>query len=584
MSARLILVLVGLGVLFSWGCDVVVHPPSERTRDEPKPKPKKPKDPQDPKEPDPKEPKKPKKPPKEIPEEEVVSRKDCEPGPAAPFFRKIAETRNAWAGDCGELVWEEGKALFWALPDGEALQVSDDGHWLWFEGERLLFSEGGTVKLLEAGELQREWEVVAAVSGGALPHGESFWVCGQEGIVRLDEEGATALTSNFSMSGEPVDCTWIDAAPGGRIAYPTKDGRVGVVDASTGDAVELDYDFITMFGQDDQDRSRADVVALSPDGSLLFHELRWLERMGDAFGFVGEGELTVVDVATGEALRLPGMLADARQFISSSWRWVGPWMGSAPGVFLPDPFKLGKGGQLLGLGTPRTVMDLRAVVSRGNHVFMESEDGVSRLDLPTGETHFLADIGSPRQVIPQRWGGPIAMVHGPVDCIRDLETNVCHTQIWALSFWDPGDGAEIRIWSDQPPGVHALGPDGSMVLSGNLFFDKPPEYGEPPKPNPRVVVLNGAGRLVRDLDPMMGIEAGLGGAHFAILERSVWEEGVRTEHLVAIDWSTGAETLLVQGSFVDGWELDHTDRRLTAVVNAMDEEMTKELWSGVVGP
>ena len=134
----------------------------------------------------------------------------------------------------------------------------------------------------------------------------------------------------------------------------------------------------------------------------------------------------------------------------------------------------------------------------------------------------------------------------------------------------------------QPLYVHAIGPDGRMVVGGRILDGVPPEVAEPVEVDWRTVLVEPDGRVLRELDPDVWVLGGLGGEHFAILERERREGGERTEELVAIDWSTGAETRLVTARFVDAWSLDHSDRRLTAVVTPAGDGVRQELWTGVV--
>lgn len=139
-------------------------------------------------------------------------------------------------------------------------------------------------------------------------------------------------------------------------------------------------------------------------------------------------------------------------------------------------------------------------------------------------------------------------------------------------------------WSAQDAlRIHAIGPDGSMIVEGSLFAENPPSVAPFSMPDYRYVLLDPDGNVVRDLDLDAKIVSGLGGEHFAILHRARYEDEVRTEELTVVDWTTGEERPLVSGRFIDGWYLDHSDRRLTAFV-LQDDPWLFELWTGVVTP
>lgn len=49
---------------------------------------------------------------------------------------------------------------------------------------------------------------------------------------------------------------------------------------------------------------------------------------------------------------------------------------------------------------------------------------------------------------------------------------------------------------------------------------------------------------------------------------------------MAIDWATGEETILVSGSSTRRWSLDHSERRVMAIVRT--SAGSEELWAGNV--
>lgn len=575
-------ILAGLlTVAYLGGCVVeepLVRPPPD---EEPKQDPKRPRDPHDPK-----QPKNPKKP--QVPEiaDTVIERRDCGPSENAPTFRRVAEVehRRVSVGECGELVWQgdEG-SLFMTGIDGEPRKVSEKGWDLWAEGDRLLYEDATGVKFVDRGTVVQTWSVDGVDGGGALPGTESFWVCSERGIERLDIEGGVLLTDDMATDAYGSLCHTIAVSRQGTVAYPREEGDIGFVDVRTGEVRSFAQEFLVYYQKDEEDRSRLDEVRFSPDGSLLFHEKRWEELDYDALVNVSEGLVSAIEVATGKSNQIPGLLADGSVFGYSGlfWEWFGPWMGTAPGVYFPW---FHTEGHLLGLGEPIVLEPMKPRSIRGSHVFLESSAGVALLDLETGDVHHILDVPSVETVVPFRWGGPVAISHLTMQCIRHLEPpSHCHTEIWGLASWEPNREAIPLALAIQPIQVRAVGPDGSMIVGGRFLPEEPPEFDEQREWDYRLFLMGPDGRRIRELDSGTGIEGGIGGEHFALIERERRDGGVRTEELVAIDWSTGEEELLVRGRFIDGLHLDHADRRVTVLVSPLAEGSPRELWSGVVG-
>jgi len=257
-------------------------------------------------------------------------------------------------------------------------------------------------------------------------------------------------------------------------------------------------------------------------------------------------------------------------------------MATAPGVLLPAP---DGSANLLGVGPSRAFDELRPRALRGNHLFAETAYGAELLELGDAELHLLFGAPSVDEVVPFRWGGPVAFSHFTNDCIRwPDKQDVCHTQLWGLTLWEPRHGARRVAVGTQPLHVRAIGPDGRVVVEGRVLDEAPKAVAEPQETAWRLVLLDRDGAIVRELDRGESIESGLGGENFAVLERVRREGGTRSEELVSIDWSTGEETVLVTGRYVDAWALDDADRQVTALVTPADETArAPQLWSGAMG-
>jgi hypothetical protein len=154
-----------------------------------------------------------------------------------------------------------------------------------------------------------------------------------------------------------------------------------------------------------------------------------------------------------------------------------------------------------------------------------------------------------------------------------------------VTVWSEERGARRVATGVQPLWVEAIGPEGQLLVTGPLLDGPPPATAEPRTVDWRVSVLDAEGTIVRQLEPETRFEEGIGGAHFAVLERTniVDFKRMGTE-LVRLDWATGDEEILVAGPrLIEAWALDHSDTRVTALV--LDEESGKtQIWTGVVGP
>src|SRR5690606_29438557 len=98
----------------------------------------------------------------------------------------------------------------------------------------------------------------------------------------------------------------------------------------------------------------------------------------------------------------------------------------------------------------------------------------------------------------------------------------------------------------------------------------------------RLLLFDEHGQLVRELERADGISGAMGGEHFAVLQRDRRLEDGWSYELVRVDWKSGEERVLIAGEHIEGWALDDSDRRLTALVQPLDESLPLQLWHGVV--
>lgn len=521
-----------------------------------------------------------------------IERASCDPGSGAPGFRMLATatSNDARIGTCGEVVWrDDQRAVFFAGRDAEPRHLNRPGQPpsptapLWFSGDRIAWVDDLGVVVEAGGAVVRTWPVLGVHLGGKLPGADAFWTCSPErGIERLDGEGVTGLTPDFVKAEWGVGCFSIDPSPAGVIAYGTSDHQIGVVDLVSGDRKRLSHPYFPDGTVDDEDVYRMDAIRLSPDASFVMHEKRWVEYGDHTFEDRGENVVSVLPIDGKPPVRLPGGLVDTWYFggVGGGWSWYGPWMATAPGVFLPG---VEGAAHLLGLDGPVGFDFLLAKAIRGNHLFAESPHGAALLELDSGSLHELFDAPGLEHVVPFRWGGPVAFSWYTRACVHWPDRpDRCHTELWALSLWDEENGAGRIALASEPIHVHAIGPDGQMVIEGRIFDEAPADIEEPRDIPWRTLLLDPGGKLVREIDGGTGIERGHGGTYFALIERERREGDIRTEELVAIDWITGAETILVTGRFIDKWTLDHADRRVTVLVTPMEDTRSFQLWSGVV--
>lgn len=549
-----------------WACAPVGHPPDSKDDDR-----------------DPEE-------PSVVLGDPGIERASCDPGAGAPGFRMLttAASEDALVGTCGEVVWTEKRELFFAGLDAEPRHVTRPGQPpspagpLWFSGDRIAWVDDLGVVLEASGAVVQTWPVSGVHLGGKLPGADVFWICSPErGIERLDGEGVTPLTPDF-VEVEWRGCFSIDSSPTGAIAYGTSDYQIGVVDVMSGERKRVPQPYFPNGTIDDEDVDRMDAIRLSPDASLVLYEKRWVAYGDHTVENQGENVVSVLPIDGEQPVQLPGSLGEAWYFggVGGGWSWYGPWMATAPGVFLPG---IEGSAHLLGIDEPVGFDFLLAKALRGNHLFVESRKGAAVLELDSGNLHELFDVPGLEHVVPFRWGGPVAFSTSTGACIRWPDRpDRCHTGLWALSLWDEERGVRPIALANQPIHVRAIGPDGQMVIEGRIFDEAPADIEEPREIPWRALLLDPSGKLIREIDRGSSIERGHGGTHFALIERERWDGEIRTEELVAIDWVTGEETVLVTGRFIDKWALDHADRRVTVLATAMDTRFVFQLWSGVV--
>jgi hypothetical protein len=503
-----------------------------------------------------------------------IIRRSCTPSAHAPAFRRLDSIKSddALVGACGELAWTsaDSNALHYLATDAEAREVSANAWVRWFEGDRILFGDPDGHTLVEDGSVIRTWPESDAETVGKLPGIDAFWACDREhGIFRLDPGGVTKLTPDFWAPEEQrwlSGCSNIDASPSGAIAYPTAQHRIGVVDAVTGSRRTIDHPFYPHGTNGD----RSDLVRLSPDGKLVFHQEQ-------------KDEIAVFLPDAYEPLLIPGTLWESWRYGVFGQVWFSLWMGTtASGVFVPELRELGvleDDGRLVGIGDPITLQGVSPRAVRGNHLFVETPRGAGLLDLGTGKLHRLLDAPSIAGVVPFRWGGPVAITHALDEHIQ--RSSSVYIQVWALSLWSDGIGASQIARASEPITVLAVGPDGSTIATGP-FLSGLPTTGAPMEVETSVRLISPSGRVIRELDPGSWIMDGIGGEHFAILRRHRFDAGVKSEELVAVDWQTGDETILVAGKAVAFWSLDHSDLRLSATISPTEAGLPSEVWSGVV--
>ncbi|HEY0838774.1 MAG TPA: hypothetical protein VGD74_01175 [Vulgatibacter sp.] len=512
-----------------------------------------------------------------------IERSGCPAGNDGPAFRRIAkevERRDVRVGNCGEVAWRDRTgSLHFASTDAEPREIAAQGWHFWLDRDRLLYSSERGITLEAAGVEVATWQVHDTWYAGVLPGGESFWACSDTGIERLDPGNVVGLTPDFLQAEYTYGCMSIDVSRSGAIAYPTGDHRIGFVDVTTGVRRTLEHGFFPYGTVDDEGLDRLDAIRLSPDGAIVLHEKRWRHLQ---YAEMGEGEVTVLEGDSTTPVRLPGLLGD-RWGLEGVQEWWGgaPLKGTAPGVFLPG--LQGKDSHLLGLGTP-IPMRVAPLSIRGNQLFVATSVVAALLELGSGVLHPLLGAPAIEAVVPFRWGGPVAISHFTEDCIRwPNRPESCHTRIWALAIWDAERRARHVAFGSEPIRVHAIAPDGRMIVAGRILDEPPPAIAKPKEIPWRTLLVDSDGKALREFDPDAWIRSGIGGEHFAVVERARRTEQVPTEELVAIDWETGGETVLVTARSVDSWALDQADRRVTAIVTPDNDGVSRELWTGVVG-
>lgn len=519
--------------------------------------------------------------PDELPDpvdEEPPRRSDCSPARDAPEFRKVGvDGTSLQKGSCGEVAWEEGDSIFAIGIDGEVREFEGKGIPLWVDGDRLLYARDASVRLVDGHTELRAWPV-RGQRAGPLPGGRSFWLCGRDGLARLDDEGVTHLETL-----DKPDCRAIDVTRRGLAAYPTNSNEIGVLDFVSGARKVLSQEFYPDRTKDGQGRNRLDRVQLSPNGSFLMHEKTWAELIGESVQFT-TAPLTTIDLHSGERHHPPGRIGDGWVFIPQLGRniWHGPWTGTSRGVYFPDPLLKGR---LLGLGEPQWIEPATPLAARNNDIFLKTKAGAARLSLGTGDVEPFLDAPDVDSMAALRWGGPVMIGHGTKRCIRRLG-EPCHTRIFALSSWEQDKGVRHVAWGDQPFLVMAAGPEGSSLVRGHVLDGEPPQIAERVWAETAYFVLDSEGNVVRELTNLGRFDSPSrvqGGEHFALVEWTRYDEDLgRVVTLIAVDWRTGVEKVLMIARQIN-WSLDHSERRVTARVSPHPKPGPGwEVWTGVI--
>lgn len=512
-------------------------------------------------------------------EDPAIERQICDSVEESRRFGELAlRVSYVMHGPCGELGWRGSNGeVYFAGADGEAREVAPSGRPLWVEGERLLYTDEGKLTLLHGGEEAWSWPLPENVdphdplesSFGKIPGAEAFWLASRlGGIFKADAEGVTDVAPDFRPAvieeGTVTPYRQFDASPSGHIAYATNKGRAAIVEMATGMKQDIDHEFLPWGWRDREARKHRDAIRVGSDGSFIIIQPYWSWSHPDE---AWEDRVIVVG-AEFPPVHLPGTLRGMDGVSHSDLISLAPWMGSSPGVFLPY-YDLGE-SHLLGLGEPIPLGRARPRAIRGNHLFLETEKGAAILELGTGAFHHLRKGLRIGPVTPFRWGGPVAI--SALVCSVEDECE----EDWKVFSWTQESGSRKILGDSYPASISAFGPDGSVLVTRYSRGESGPREVR------RHLLYSGEGLLIREfgMDQATYFAEGLGGEHFAIVVRTREGPGNEGQDLMAIDWATGQEQVLASGSQIVRWSLDHSDRRIMAVVRPDPESDVEDLWSG----
>lgn len=209
------------------------------------------------------------------------------PGPVAPVAALEGRSPATFGlGPCGELAFvEPGGALWVTGPDHVAVDPRADGvsriDFAPNGGQLWATRDGGALWLdLDSGATVAVDEVRRTAFAGDLA-----WACDDEGILRVEPEGAERLAAELEACGRAWPAR---AAP--ILVYLTSEGTLA--------RLHLESGAITALDEVPYEAIRGDTLALSPDGRVLHHRAR-----------AGEGWLGVFDLDAPAGERLLAALS-----------------------------------------------------------------------------------------------------------------------------------------------------------------------------------------------------------------------------------------------------------------------------------
>lgn len=467
-----------------------------------------------------------------------------EAGPPMQIATGVAEFAM---GPCGEVAWrlDDGSvavAADFAAPralEGFVLpEFSPAGERLAYPvGRELRLEDAATGELLASTPLPHRWGFLPRASGtGPGP----FLVCDGR-LSLLDPEG------RFDYGVTDADCDSVrPAAHAPAVAFATREGRLGWLNAATGAVTRLDGPRLLVGEEDEQQRYREDVLWLSGDGELLLHQERWQASSGDMVYLQPAPTATAFKTRDGAELGpVETELEDAWQF-SGGWEWTGPWTTTS-GTLFPAP----DGSALLidGTGWRRRFYETEPLASAGpTKLLVQQPEGVFLLDTRDGTNGLIARGIQADGAVVSRGHRRFALPHLTQNCIRSREVpGACAVQIWGVS-----DGRHTNVLASQPIHVQWLGDEGSMLVEGRLFDGDQVDPNAAPIDPPWITALvKGSGERIATIEngAIAQVLEGAGGLLVLLeLDRTVANHHVQ---LVALDPATGAQRIVADGAEIE---------------------------------
>jgi hypothetical protein len=255
------------------------------------------------------------------------------------------------------------------------------------------------------------------------------------------------------------------SAHGSRVVLRDENRRLHVADFASG------TDWLPPL-ESAEEPNAFDVLHLSGDGRVLVHIAGWDEDCGDTFCPRSDGTATVFDLAAQEAHRVPAWLDDDRD--------VGIFEGP------PGSHRLAIQGAseatLLSFSNElvsrehRDLVPLEVLASGDAVLGMRHVDGALELVrfgggsteiTPTSEP---SDPWDPPGIAVSHDGSVLAYVaFRPKRCdVKPELREGCSGQLWETVVWSREGGELASHLSSQPPGVHWVGDDGSVLIDGPL--------------------------------------------------------------------------------------------------------------------